>query len=315
MRNHTMEEKPIIYTYGNTSIDVKDLICILQPYHINCIVDCRPQAYTIGMTNTPSDELQQVLKQNGIAYLPFAKHFGVFPNETRNSKGTILYSKVIKTSNFLEGIERIERGVQKGYIICIIDYEKEIAKSRRYTHIGKYLHEKYTICHIFPSGTHFTQEQVEQKQAERKSYRKQKNHMAQTIGKTGEELAALYLNNNGYQILDRNWNLHRGCELDIVAMKDRTIHFIEVKTRSSDLYGEPQVAINWIKMKHICKAIQQYRYRRGLFNIDSQIDSIAIIYRADDDYDLKHFLEIHPNGGACADVITFQQRPQKEESQ
>ena len=308
-----MEGKPIIYTYGNINIDVKDLICILQPYHINCVVDCRPQAYTIEMQNTPSEELQQVLKQNNIAYLPFGKHFGVYPNETRNKKGTILYSKVIKSNIFLEGIERIEKGMQKGYTICIIDHQKEIAKSRRYTFIGKFLQEKYTICHLFPSGARLTQEQVGEKQEKYSSIRRQKNQMSQKIGKTGEELAALYLTHNGYQILDHNWNLHRGCELDLVAMKERTLHFIEVKTRSSDQYGEPQVAINREKMKHICRAIQQYRYRRGFFNKESQIDSIAIIYRADNDYDLKHFLDIHPNGSACADVITFQQKPITDE--
>ena len=308
-----MEEKPIIYTYGNISIDVKDLICILQPYRINCVVDCRPQAYTMAMQNTPSEELQQVLAQNNIAYLPFGKHFGVFPSETRNNKGTILYSKVIKSSNFLEGIKRIEEGIRRGYTICIIDHQKEIAKSKRYTFIGKFLQEKYTIIHLFPSGAHLTQEQVGQKQDKYSNIRRQKNQISQKIGKPGEELAALYLSHHDYQILDRNWNLHQGCELDLVAMKKNTLHFIEVKTRTSDLYGEPQVAINWMKMKHICRAIQLYRYRRGFLNIASQIDSIAIIYRADNDYDLKHFLDIHPNGNACADVITFQQRPTKEE--
>ena len=129
-------EKPVIYTYGNNSIDAKDLVRILQPYHINCVVDCRPQAYTMELSNTPSDELQQVLKQNNIAYLPFSQHFGVFPKETRNKNGTILYSKVIKSQRFLEGIQRLETGVEKGYTICIIDHERETAPSRRYIFIG-----------------------------------------------------------------------------------------------------------------------------------------------------------------------------------
>ena len=304
-----MEGKPIIYTYGNISIDVKDLLCILQPYHINYVVDCRPQTYTRSIQNTPADQLQEVLQQHNITYLPCVQHFGVFPSEVRNSKGNILYSKVIKSNNFLEGIKLIEQEMQKGHTICIIDNQKEIAQSRRYTFIGKYLHEKHTVCHLIPAGAYLTQEQVEQKQENYKNYRRQKNRTSQKIGRTGEELAALYLTNNGYQILDHNWNLHRGCELDLVAMKDNTLHFIEVKTRTSDLYGEPQVAINRQKMLHICHAIQQYRYRRGFFGRNSQIDSIAIIYRADNDYDLKHFLDIHPNGSACADVITFQQRP------
>ncbi len=176
-----MEYTSVIYTYGNTSIDARDLICILQPYHIDCVVDCRPPAYTIGLTNTPSDELKKVLKQNNIDYLPFAQHFGVFPNETRNKKGNVLYSKIIKSKDFLEGIKRIENGVKKGYKICIIDHQKEIAQSKRYTFIGKFLHEKHTICHILPSGAHYTQEQMEKKLTEYTNLRKQQNSAAQTV--------------------------------------------------------------------------------------------------------------------------------------
>lgn len=304
-----MEGNPVIYTYGNTSIDAKDLVHILQPYHINCVIDCRTQAYTMSLTNTHADELKQVLNQHNIVYLPFDKHFGIFPKETRNQKGTILYSKVIKSLLFLEGVERIKNGIQKGYSICIIDHERETAKSRRYTMIGKYLSNEYTIRHIFLNGTCFTQEEVEQQEVRYKDIRKQRRQATQEIGDTGEELAALYLTKNGYQILDHNWGLHRGCELDIVAIKNNTIHFIEVKTRTSDKNGEPQAAINWKKMQHINKAIQQYRYRRGFLDIAYQIDSIAILYRADDDYNLKHFLDIRLNSTACADIIIFQQKP------
>lgn len=309
---HQMDSEAIIYTYGNTSIDGLDLIHILQPYHINCVVDCRPQSYTMLMNNTPSDELQQLLKQHDITYLSFSQHFGIFPNETRNAKGTILYSKIIKFNKFQEGIERLEKGIDKGYTICIIDQEREVCKSIRYTFIGRFLKEKYNIYHIYLDGLCYDQNQVEIQQTKLKHNRQQKNLLAQKIGENGEELAALYLTNHGYQIIDHNWNLHRGCELDLIAMKDNILHFIEVKTRSSDQYGEPQSAINWIKMNHICNAIHQYRYRRGFQSIHYQIDSIAIIYREENDYDLKHFLDIRPDGSACADVIVYNQRPHSD---
>ena len=304
-----MEGKPVIYTYGNISIDGLDLIHIMQPYRINCVIDCRQESYTMSMQNTPADELQEMLCQNNITYLSFAQYFGFFPNETRNTQGNILYSKAVKFNKFLEGIELLDKEVQDGYIICIIDEERDIAKSKRYTLIGKFLKNKYNVNHILLNGSSATQDQVGEQLTELKDIQKQKNSEAKKIGATGEELAALYLTKNGYQILDHNWNLHRGCELDLVAMKDNILHFIEVKTRTSDQYGEPQAAINWIKMKHICKSIQQYRYRRGFHNINYQIDSIAILYRSDNDYDLKHFLDIRPNGSACADVIIYQQTP------
>ena len=75
------------------------------------------------------------------------------------------------------------------------------------------------------------------------------------LGQIGEELAATYLMNKGYRILHRNWNLHRGCELDIVAMKDGKLHFVEVKTRSRAYEwkgGRPEVVFEDVVA--ICEA-------------------------------------------------------------
>ena len=69
-------------------------------------------------------------------------------------------------------------------------------------------------------------------------------------GKTGEELAAEYLIARGYIIRDINWKNGK-LELDIVAYKDQTLIVVEVKTRSSDLFGHPEDAVNTRKIRHI----------------------------------------------------------------
>ena len=304
-----MEQKTIIYTYGDIFIEATKLIHLLQPYHINCVVDCRPLTNTRNPYNTPSDELKEILKQEHITYIPFSRHFGLFNSDIRNKQGNPVYRKVIQNDKFLQGIERINNGIEKGYRICIIDEQEETHKSKRFTIIGRYLNSTYQILHIHKNGKCYSQEQVEQKNLEIKELRKQKNKTSLTIGQTGEELAALYLSRSGYQILDRNWNLHKGCELDIVALKDNKLHFIEVKTRTSDKYGEPETAINYRKMRNISKAIHTYLFRRGFLNIESQIDSIAIIYRSDQDYNLKHFLGLRFGNQPCDETITFSPTP------
>lgn len=298
-----------IYTYGNIWINVNELMQLMRPYGINCVVDCRPSGFCSIAGNTPADLLRTELGRHDIIYLSFSSHFGVFPMDARNSHGTITYSKVRKTERFQQGIERLEEGIRKGYTICIIDNERETAKSHRFTLIGKCLSDRYNVMHINLNGQAFSQEQVEKSILSSKETRKIKVHKAQELGRAGEELTALYLSRNGYQILDRNWNLHRGCELDLVAIKDNRLHFIEVKTRTSDRFGEPQTAINWRKMRNMSKAIQTYRYRRALFNMEYQMDSVAILYRAEDDYDFKHYLGIRMDGGACDDVVSYVMRP------
>ena len=51
------------------------------------------------------------------------------------------------------------------------------------------------------------------------------------LGKDGEEMAARWLENKGYEILHRNWR-HSHYEIDIVAAKASFLHFVEVKARN-----------------------------------------------------------------------------------
>ena len=69
-------------------------------------------------------------------------------------------------------------------------------------------------------------------------------------GKEGEQLAATFLQKLGYTLLDLNWR-HHHWELDIVATHGSTLHFVEVKTRTSLLFGYPEEHISAKKMKHL----------------------------------------------------------------
>ena len=61
------------------------------------------------------------------------------------------------------------------------------------------------------------------------------------LGRQGEELAARYLQQKGYQIIDRNWRSGRQ-ELDIVAQKEDILVVVEVKSRRNNSFGDPQEA-------------------------------------------------------------------------
>ena len=83
------------------------------------------------------------------------------------------------------------------------------------------------------------------------------------VGKMGEDLAADMLTSNGYRVIGRNFMTKDG-EIDIIAIKDGVIHFVEVKTRSSDEFGYPADAVTESKQKRIRKAAKAYlSMRRG----------------------------------------------------
>ncbi len=70
------------------------------------------------------------------------------------------------------------------------------------------------------------------------------------LGVYGEDLAALWYQERGFEVLDRNWRCPQG-EIDIVARKDDVLVFSEVKTRTSNSFGEPFEAVGPAKQRRL----------------------------------------------------------------
>jgi len=91
------------------------------------------------------------------------------------------------------------------------------------------------------------------------------------IGGFGEKCAAEFLKENGYKILNMNYNCRFG-EIDIVALDGKCLVFVEVKTRTTDRYGAPENAVNYWKKRHLQLAarcyIEQYRMKEYFARFD-----------------------------------------------
>ncbi len=79
-------------------------------------------------------------------------------------------------------------------------------------------------------------------------------------GKDGEQLAVQYLGNHGYNILHQNWR-HGNWEVDIIAFKNKRLHIVEVKTRTSTLFGFPEDNMDQKKMQYLINAAEEYMYQ------------------------------------------------------
>lgn len=95
------------------------------------------------------------------------------------------------------------------------------------------------------------------------------------LGKKGEQLAIDYLVEKGYTILDKNWRFQKA-EIDIIAQKENTLAVVEVKTRSSDYFGNPQDFVNPKKIQLSVSAINEYVISKDL-DVDVRFDIIAIL--------------------------------------
>ena len=96
-------------------------------------------------------------------------------------------------------------------------------------------------------------------------------------GRIGEDIAKSYLLNLGYKIIDSNWHYSKNAEIDIIAEDNKTLVFIEVKTRTSLNYGHPFEAINQTKINKIQSAILAYLSISDKKYISYRFDGIAII--------------------------------------
>ena len=97
------------------------------------------------------------------------------------------------------------------------------------------------------------------------------------LGKRGEDEAAAYLEREGYEILHRNFRFGRG-EIDIVAREGRTLVFVEVKSRSSGRYGEPEEAVNAEKIGRLRRIASGYLARRRLAECECRFDVVAVMF-------------------------------------
>lgn len=105
------------------------------------------------------------------------------------------------------------------------------------------------------------------------------------FGKKGEDLATAYLQDEGYQILKRNYTF-RKAEIDIIAQKEGILAIVEVKARSSTDFENPQDSVRKKKIQLLVKAADNYIVTN---DIDTEVRfDIIIITKNGKNYTLEH---------------------------
>jgi putative endonuclease len=94
-------------------------------------------------------------------------------------------------------------------------------------------------------------------------------------GKKGEDIACAYLKSRGYRIVERNYKCPLG-ELDIVARDGDAIVFVEVKSRKSEEFGDPQLAVGLEKQKKVSRISLTYLKEKHLYPCNARFDVVAI---------------------------------------
>lgn len=102
------------------------------------------------------------------------------------------------------------------------------------------------------------------------------NNKQNLSGPRGEEAAAQYLKEHGYKILECNYRVS-GSEVDIIALKDDSVCFVEVKTRESDDCGLPEEFVNYYKRRKIIRAAKIYMADQNYEDFFTRFDIISVM--------------------------------------
>ncbi|MGH7266874.1 MAG: YraN family protein [Candidatus Rokuibacteriota bacterium] len=94
-------------------------------------------------------------------------------------------------------------------------------------------------------------------------------------GRTGEDLAARFLERQGLRILERNLRSRLG-EIDLVARDGATLVFVEVKTRRPGAADPPQASVDGRKQRRLARLALNYLARRGLGDLGCRFDVVAV---------------------------------------
>lgn len=109
------------------------------------------------------------------------------------------------------------------------------------------------------------------------------------LGKWGEEVAASFLEKNGYQICDRDWKVGKR-DLDIVAKTEdgQQLVFVEVKTRQSADMQEPEQAVDVRKIKNLAVAANAY-VKSHDWSLPIRFDIVTIVGKMKDVEQVEHW--------------------------
>lgn len=107
------------------------------------------------------------------------------------------------------------------------------------------------------------------------------------VGRRGEEMVVKHLKTKGMTILHQNYRCRFG-EADVVARDGDTIVFIEVKTRRSKTFGEPEESVDIRKQKKLIRTAEHYLTHHNIVNTPYRIDTAFIVIDPRGDTELEY---------------------------
>lgn len=153
-----------IYTIGHSNYSVEKLIDMLKFYDINCVVDIRGIPYSKYNIQFDKETIKYTLTHSGFVYIYMAKELAAkrINKQSYNSEGYSDFEKVIHEDDFINGIQRLKIGCEKGYKIALLGAMQEPIRCHRSILVGRALRDYgFNVKHILDDYSIASQEDIE----------------------------------------------------------------------------------------------------------------------------------------------------------
>lgn len=203
-----------IYTIGYTAFSLNEFIEAIKNFGISCVIDVRSSPFSNYYTDYNKDTLERILKKHNILYRNYANEFGARQTNPAFYSGDIVdFDKFIKSAQFLEGVSKVKKGIERGYKFVLMCAEKDPIKCHRSIMLGKGFSENgFDVKHIVSKKELESQKELEERLLE--MYHQDRFQLTLFGGEQSDSelLADAYKKQNLTIGYNRNTNIEQGDE-------------------------------------------------------------------------------------------------------
>jgi uncharacterized protein (DUF488 family) len=147
-----------IYTIGHSNHDMTTFLNLLRTQKIQVIVDVRSAPYSRYVPHFNKKEIERALTDAGLKYIFMGDAIGGKPtgSDFSDAAGRLDYEKLSASESFQQGLDRLIKGLNQGWVIALMCAEEDPARCHRHHLIARELEMKrgVPVCHIRADNTH-----------------------------------------------------------------------------------------------------------------------------------------------------------------
>jgi len=159
-----------IYSIGYSGFQIDDFINLLKSKNISLVVDVRSTPYSQYFSDYNKDSLELRLKKERIYYRNYAEEFGARQEDRKYylNTGYLDFDLFSKSSNFLSGVDKLEKNMAKDYTCVLMCAEKDPITCHRTILVSRaFFNAGYKVLHLLPNNITMTQGDIENRLVEK----------------------------------------------------------------------------------------------------------------------------------------------------